>query len=53
MAAGIPVRRLWQSSGRRDGAYNRVAAVEVERSGWIRLDLEIGVIGHVAIENLV
>lgn len=53
VAAGIPVRRLFQSSGRCDGAYNRVATVEVVRSGWIGLDLEIEVIGHVDVENLV
>lgn len=51
VAAGMPVRRLWQSSGRCDGAYNRVAAVEVVRSGWIGLDLEIEVIGHVDVRE--
>lgn len=51
-AAGIPVRRLLRSSRRCNGASNRVAAVEVVRRGWIRLDLETEVIGHVDAEGV-
>lgn len=52
MAAEVPVKSPLPSPGRCDGAYNRVAAVEVVRSGWIRLYLETEGIGYVASEDL-
>lgn len=42
--AGIPVRRLLQSSGQWDGASERGTAVEVVRRGPTRLYLEIELI---------